>query len=254
MLKIENILHNWKREQIFLECSLQTFTNVRITFLMCYHVAYLKYSISSIITISSFLQISYHGSGEGGESDDSEGENQELAQIDRGKCPLPTKLFLLEIDDDLPITYWFSHIRIRCFKSTDNMLVDYSICTLLQPPLHLLLWHFLFIDSFRETEKLCPHPLGHQPAAQPGSPLSSPVTTPPPPFRCQSRSPLFRRRAWANQLRWQQEVGVIASPAPRWSPQQRLQWWGGAGPLWLRVTGCLCQATGWAGCLPGCLP
>uniref|UniRef100_A0A3Q3VU86 Uncharacterized protein n=1 Tax=Mola mola TaxID=94237 RepID=A0A3Q3VU86_MOLML len=28
-------------------------------------------------------QISYHGSGEGGESDDSEGENQELAQIDR---------------------------------------------------------------------------------------------------------------------------------------------------------------------------
>lgn len=32
----------------------------------------------------SFLQISYHGSGEGGESDDSEGENQELAQIDRG--------------------------------------------------------------------------------------------------------------------------------------------------------------------------
>ncbi|KAK1894146.1 putative ubiquitin-conjugating enzyme E2 [Dissostichus eleginoides] len=27
--------------------------------------------------------ISYHGSGEGGESDDSEGENQELAQIDR---------------------------------------------------------------------------------------------------------------------------------------------------------------------------
>lgn len=32
----------------------------------------------------SFSQISYHGSGEGGESDDSEGENQELAQIDRG--------------------------------------------------------------------------------------------------------------------------------------------------------------------------
>lgn len=29
------------------------------------------------------LKISYHGSGEGGESDDSEGENQELAQIDR---------------------------------------------------------------------------------------------------------------------------------------------------------------------------
>ncbi|XP_019731698.1 uncharacterized protein LOC109519543 isoform X2 [Hippocampus comes] len=28
-------------------------------------------------------QFSYHGSGEGGESDDSEGENQELAQIDR---------------------------------------------------------------------------------------------------------------------------------------------------------------------------
>lgn len=31
-----------------------------------------------------FFKISYHGSGEGGESDDSEGENQELAQIDRG--------------------------------------------------------------------------------------------------------------------------------------------------------------------------
>lgn len=30
-------------------------------------------------------QISYHGSGDGGESDDSEGENQELAQIDRGE-------------------------------------------------------------------------------------------------------------------------------------------------------------------------
>ncbi|XP_028993959.1 uncharacterized protein si:dkey-16j16.4 isoform X3 [Betta splendens] len=29
------------------------------------------------------VKISYHGSGEGGESDDSEGENQELAQIDR---------------------------------------------------------------------------------------------------------------------------------------------------------------------------
>nr|XP_015830926.2 uncharacterized protein si:dkey-16j16.4 [Nothobranchius furzeri] len=29
------------------------------------------------------LKISYHGGGEGGESDDSEGENQELAQIDR---------------------------------------------------------------------------------------------------------------------------------------------------------------------------
>lgn len=33
-------------------------------------------------------QISYHGSGEGGESDDSEGENQELAQIDRGDATL----------------------------------------------------------------------------------------------------------------------------------------------------------------------
>lgn len=31
-------------------------------------------------------QISYHGSEEGGESEDSEGENQELAQIDRGMC------------------------------------------------------------------------------------------------------------------------------------------------------------------------
>lgn len=31
-------------------------------------------------------QISYHGSEDGGESEDSEGENQELAQIDRGVC------------------------------------------------------------------------------------------------------------------------------------------------------------------------
>lgn len=31
-------------------------------------------------------QISYHGCEEGGESEDSEGENQELAQIDRGRC------------------------------------------------------------------------------------------------------------------------------------------------------------------------
>lgn len=42
------------------------------------------------------LKISYHGSGEGVESDDSEGENQELAQIDRerrrncGLTPLAT--------------------------------------------------------------------------------------------------------------------------------------------------------------------
>lgn len=50
---------------------------------------YLTYSIQS------FFQISYHGSGEGVESDDSEGENQELAQIDRGTCPLPNKLILL---------------------------------------------------------------------------------------------------------------------------------------------------------------
>lgn len=34
------------------------------------------------------------------ESDDSEGENQELAQIDRGKCRLQIKLFFLQIDDD----------------------------------------------------------------------------------------------------------------------------------------------------------
>ncbi|XP_020775306.1 uncharacterized protein si:dkey-16j16.4 isoform X1 [Boleophthalmus pectinirostris] len=32
---------------------------------------------------AALCRISYHGSGEGGESDDSEGENQELAQIDR---------------------------------------------------------------------------------------------------------------------------------------------------------------------------
>lgn len=53
-------------------------------------MAYLTYSTSLILS----FQISYHGSGEGGESDDSEGENQELAQIDRGECSLLTELFL----------------------------------------------------------------------------------------------------------------------------------------------------------------
>lgn len=47
------------------------------------------------------LQISYHGSGEGGESDDSEGENQELAQIDRGRCPL-----LFCVMKTVPLLYW----------------------------------------------------------------------------------------------------------------------------------------------------
>lgn len=45
-------------------------------------------------------QISYHGSAEGGESDDSEGENQELAQIDRGERPL---FFLHSSDITLPL-------------------------------------------------------------------------------------------------------------------------------------------------------
>ena len=126
---------------------------------------------------------------------------------------------------------------------------SFSLCR------HLPLWlDFLFIDSSRETEELCPHPLGHQPAAQPGSALSSPITTPTAPFRCQSGSPLLRGRAWAYQLWWQQEVGVRASPVPHWSPQQHLQWWGGAGPMWLRVTGCLHQAASRVGHLPGCLP
>lgn len=147
----------------------------------------------------------------------------------------------------------FSHIK--CSKSTDvDKLVDKSICTLLHPCLHPLLWHFLFINSSRETEKLCPHPLGHQPAAQPGSPLSSPFTAPPPPFGCQSGSSLVRGRTWANQLRWQQEVGVCSSPAPQWSPQQRFQWWRGTGPLWLRDAGCICQAAGWTRRLLGSLP
>lgn len=39
-----------------------------------------------IYVLLLFKQISYHGSEEGGESEDSEGENQELAQIDRGVC------------------------------------------------------------------------------------------------------------------------------------------------------------------------
>lgn len=41
--------------------------------------------IQDCLTFALLLkQISYHGSEEGGESEDSEGENQELAQIDRG--------------------------------------------------------------------------------------------------------------------------------------------------------------------------
>jgi len=42
-------------------------------------------AIQVCLTFALLLkQISYHGSEEGGESEDSEGENQELAQIDRG--------------------------------------------------------------------------------------------------------------------------------------------------------------------------
>lgn len=65
---------------------LQPYTDVKVKHLRCYHMPYLTYSIYA----QSFLQISYHGGGEGGESDDSEGENQELAQIDRGMCTLFT--------------------------------------------------------------------------------------------------------------------------------------------------------------------
>lgn len=68
-------------------------------------MAYFTYSTSLILP----FQISYHGSGEGGESDDSEGENQELAQIDRGECSLLTKLFLYCKFD---------------VASSDNMLVN----------------------------------------------------------------------------------------------------------------------------------
>lgn len=105
-----------------------------------------------------------------------------------------------------------------------------------------------------ETEKLRPHPLGHQPAAQPGSPLSGSVTTPSPPFRCQSGSPLVRGRAGANQLRGQQEVGVGASPAAWRPPQQHLQRRGGAGCLRLRVAGRLSPAPGGVQRLLGSLP
>lgn len=68
-------------------------------------MAYLTYRTSLILS----FQISYHGSGEGGESDDSEGENQELAQIDRGECSLLTKLFLYCKFND---------------SSSDNMIVN----------------------------------------------------------------------------------------------------------------------------------
>uniref|UniRef100_A0A3B3ZQR5 Uncharacterized protein n=1 Tax=Periophthalmus magnuspinnatus TaxID=409849 RepID=A0A3B3ZQR5_9GOBI len=58
------------------------------------------------------LKISYHGSGEGGESDDSEGENQELAQIDRERrrnCAL-TPLATSQQHNQGPL----SPARLRC--------------------------------------------------------------------------------------------------------------------------------------------
>lgn len=60
-------------------------------------MAYLIYSTSLILS----FQISYHGSGEGGESDDSEGENQELAQIDRGELFLYCRFDVASSDNML---------------------------------------------------------------------------------------------------------------------------------------------------------
>ncbi|MEQ2181035.1 hypothetical protein GOODEAATRI_007264 [Goodea atripinnis] len=60
------------------------------------------------------LKISYHGSGEGGESDDSEGENQELAQIDRERrrnCAL-TPLATSQQHNQGPV----SPARLRCLR------------------------------------------------------------------------------------------------------------------------------------------
>uniref|UniRef100_A0A8C5DIY4 Si:dkey-16j16.4 n=1 Tax=Gouania willdenowi TaxID=441366 RepID=A0A8C5DIY4_GOUWI len=60
------------------------------------------------------LKISYHGGGEGGDSDDSEGENQELAQIDkerRRNCGL-TPLATSQQDNQGPI----SPSRLRCLR------------------------------------------------------------------------------------------------------------------------------------------
>lgn len=118
---------------------------------------------------------------------------------------------------------------------------DFSM-TVIRYPASTLTSDLLMMLSGRAKEELCPHPFGHQPAAQPGSSLSSPVATPPPPFRRQPGPPLLRGGAGTHQLRRQQEVGVCAPPAARRPPQQRLQRRGGAGPLRLRVARCLGEA------------
>lgn len=87
------------------------------------------------------------------------------------------------------------------------------------------------MPSCRAKEELCPHPSGHQPAAQPGSPLPGTATAPPPASRRQPGPPLVGGRAGAHQLRRHQEVGVGATSAPRRPPQQRLQRRGGARPV-----------------------
>lgn len=58
--------------------------------------------LNDILSTVFYFQISYNGSGEG-ESDDSEGENQELAQIDRGKCTMPPDRLFMSINLQLHV-------------------------------------------------------------------------------------------------------------------------------------------------------
>lgn len=108
--------------------------------------------------------------------------------------------------------------------------------------------------SYRAKEELCPHSSGHQPAAQPGSPLPGPASAPPPAIRRQPGPPLLRGRARAHQLRRHQEVGVSAAPVPRRPPQRRLQRRRGAGSLRLWLANRPHQATGGTWCPPGRFP
>nr|XP_020470202.1 uncharacterized protein LOC109968344 isoform X2 [Monopterus albus] len=69
------------------------------------------------------LKISYHGNGEGGESDDSEGENQELAQIDRERwrnCAL-TPLATSQQHNQGPISLArLRHLRLLLDANLDH--------------------------------------------------------------------------------------------------------------------------------------
>lgn len=82
-------------------------------------------------------QISYHGSEEGGESEDSEGENQELAQIDRGVCICYSNMITV---DNCRIFYAFINLVLLLsidliLKSDCNLFAHnatFSTCALFE--------------------------------------------------------------------------------------------------------------------------